>query len=87
MTFVDVIKFAGAPDTIIHRGIVEDTFHNQTKTDEWQYSENQIVVIVNDTVNAIDLHAIETQQRIQHIMDSARAAEGNSKPFIQPSPQ
>ena len=87
MTFVDVMKLAGAPDTIIHLGIVEDTFRNQTKTDEWQYGENQIVVIVNDTVNAIDLHAMETQRRIQHIMDSARAAEGNSKPFIQSSPQ
>jgi len=84
----EVIEYKeGAPDTIIHRGIVEDTFYNQTKTDEWQYGENQIVVIVNDTVNAIDLHAIETQQRIQHIMDSARAVEGNNKPFIQPSPQ
>ena len=87
MTFVDVMKLAGAPDTIIHRGIVEDTFHNQTKTDEWLYGENQLVVIVNDTVNTIDLNAVETRQRIQHIMDSASAVEGNSKPFIQPSPQ
>jgi len=87
MTFVDVMKLAGAPDTIIHLGIVVDTFNNQTKTDEWHYGENQIVVIVNDTVNAVDLHANETRQHIQHIMDSARAAEGNSNPFIQPAQQ
>jgi len=87
MSFVDVMKLAGAPDTIIHLGIVMDTFQNQTKTDEWVYGANQIVVIVNDTVNAIDLHAIETQQHIQHIIDSARSAEGNNNPFIQSSPQ
>jgi hypothetical protein len=84
MTFVDVIRIAGAPDTIIHRGIVEDTFHNQTKTDEWQYGSNELVVIVNDTVNAIDLNADETQRRINHIMDSAKAAEGNEHPIVQP---
>ena len=87
MSYIDVMNLAGAPDTIIHLGAYEDTFHNQTKTDEWHYGNNQIVVIVNDTVNAIDLNANETQQRIQHIIDSARAVEGNSKPFIQPSQQ
>ena len=87
MTFVDVMKLAGAPDTIIHLGIVQDTFQNQTKTDEWIYGANQIVVIVNDTVNAIDLHAMETRQRIQYIIDSARSVEGNSNPYIQSSPQ
>jgi hypothetical protein len=87
MSYVDVMQLAGAPDTIIHLGAYEDTFRNQTKTDEWHYGNNQIVVIVNDTVNAIDLNANETQQRIQYIIDSARAVEGNSKPFIQPSQQ
>ena len=87
MPFDVLLKIAGAPDTIIRRGIVYDQFSNQTKTDEWYYGNNQIVLIVNDTVNAIDLNAEATRQKIQHIIDSARAAEGNSKPLIQPSQQ
>jgi len=76
MKFTDVLSIVGAPDTIVHLGVVMDTFSNQTKTDEWYYGPDQLIVIVNDTVNAVDLHARETQARIQHIMDSARAAEG-----------
>ena len=87
MPFDVVLQLIGAPDTIVRRGIVFDQFSNQTKTDEWYYGNNQVVLIVNDTVNAIDLNAEATRQNIQHIIDSARAAEGNSKPFIQPSPQ
>src|ERR1051325_9971951 len=87
MSFIDVMKLAGAPDTIIHLGILEDTLHNQTKTDEWRYGNNQTVTIVNDTVNALDLNAEETQRRIRHIIDSARETEGNNKPLIQPSQQ
>lgn len=87
MPFDVVLKLAGAPDTIIRRGIVYDEFYSQTKTDEWYYGNNQIVLIVNDTVNAIDLNAEATRQNIQRIIDSARAAEGSSNPFIQPSQQ
>src|SRR6266480_3854376 len=72
MPFDVVLKLAGAPDTIIRRGIVHDEFYNQTKTDEWYYGNNQIVLIVNDTVNAIDLNAEATRENIQHIIDSAR---------------
>ncbi len=88
MTFIDVMKIAGAPDTIIHLGIVEDTFHNQTKMNEWYYGQNQVVLIVNDTVNSIDYDVRSTEERIQHIIDSARAVEGNNgASFIQPLQQ
>ena len=87
MPFDVVLKLVGAPDTIIRRGIVYDEFSSQTKTDEWYYGKNQVILIVNDTVNSVDLNAEATRQKIQHIIDSARAAEGNSKPLIQPSQQ
>ena len=77
MTYPEVLDAAGAPDTIIHLGVVMDTFSNQTKTDQWYYSPDELIIMVNDTVNAIDLHARETQLRIQHMIDSARAAESN----------
>jgi hypothetical protein len=35
MPFDVVLKLAGAPDTIIRRGIVYDEFYSQTKTDDW----------------------------------------------------
>ena len=84
MPFDVVLKLVGAPDTIVRRGIVYDEFSSQTKTDEWYYGNNQIVLIVNDTVNAIDLNAEATRQKIQHIIDSARAAEGNSTHSFSP---
>ena len=77
MTYPEVLDVAGAPDTIIHLGVVMDTFNNQTKTDQWYYGPDELIIMVNDTVNAIDLNARETQQRIQHMIDSARAAELN----------
>jgi len=75
MTYPEVLDVAGAPDTIVHLGVVMDSFSNQTKTDEWYYGSDQLVILVNDTVNTIDLHVQETQHRIQYIIDSARAAE------------
>ena len=38
MSFTDVLDSVGAPDTIIHLGVVMDEFSNQTKTDHWFYA-------------------------------------------------
>lgn len=75
MSYIEVLDSIGAPDTVLHRGTVLDEFGNQTKTDEWYYSADQMILMINDTVNAIDLHVSETQQRIRYMIDSARAAE------------
>lgn len=75
MTYVEVLESIGAPDTVLHRGVVMDEFGSQTKTDEWYYGSNSMVVMVNDTVNAVDTEVLETQRRIRYIIDSARAAE------------
>jgi hypothetical protein len=75
MSYIEVLDSVGVPDTVLHQGVVMDEFGNQTKTDEWYYGTNQMIVMVNDTVNAIDLNVRETHKRIRYIIDSARAAE------------
>jgi hypothetical protein len=85
MNYVEVATLIGTPDTIIHVGVMLDEFGSQIKTDEWWYGKNIVLVMVNDTVNAIDPDAIGTEKRIQHIIDSAKAADGNGNSFIHPS--
>lgn len=85
MDYLEMVNIIGTPDTIIHLGIMLDQYGSQTKTDEWWYGKNTVIVMVNDTVNAIDANAIETEKRIQHIIDSARATDGAINSFIQPS--
>ena len=75
MSYTEVLNIVGAPDTVVHLGVVMDEYSNQTKTDQWYYSADELITIVNDTVNAIDLNARETQKRIQYIIDSAKAAQ------------
>ncbi|MBK9732111.1 MAG: hypothetical protein IPO83_12645 [Chitinophagaceae bacterium] len=82
MSYLDVVEIAGIPDQKINVGVTTDEYGLQTKTEEWHYGDNQLIVIVNDTVSSIDLDLKSTYQRIQHIIDSARAA-GDSARMIQ----
>ena len=83
MSYTQVLELAGFPDEKIDVGIVTDEFNHQTKTEEWHYGDNEIIVMVNDTVNSIDLNAKRTYDKIRHIIDSAKAA-GDSSSLIQP---
>ncbi len=83
MNYIEVLETAGIPDKKIFVGTVTDETGLQTKTEEWYYGENQLIVIVNDTVNAIDTDISSTYRKIQHIIDSARAA-GDTSVMIQP---
>ncbi|MCS6916549.1 MAG: hypothetical protein RMK52_08050 [Chitinophagales bacterium] len=75
MSYVEVLKVVGFPDTIIHVGKSLDEYGSQTKIDEWWYGPDELVVLVNDTVNAVDLQARQSLERIRRIMDSARHAK------------
>ncbi|MBK6482784.1 MAG: hypothetical protein IPG01_06540 [Chitinophagaceae bacterium] len=83
MNYIEVLETAGIPDKKIFVGTVTDETGLQTKTEEWYYGENQLIVIVNDTVNAIDTDISSTYRKIQHIIDSARAT-GDTSVMIQP---
>lgn len=76
MSYVDVLQAVGFPDTIIHLGISLDEYGAQTKIDEWWYGPDELIVLVNDTVNRIDVQARASREKIRRIIDSARAAEG-----------
>lgn len=82
MNYIEVIETAGIPDKKVFVGTVTDETGLQTKTEEWYYGENQLIVMVNDTVNAIDTDIRSTYRKIQHIIDSARAA-GDTSVMIQ----
>jgi hypothetical protein len=82
MRSTDVLNLIGFPDEKIDLGNVYDQYSNQTHTEEWYYGSNQLIVIVNDTVNSIDPDVKKTNNRIQYIIDSARAA-GDTAPMIQ----
>ncbi len=83
MNYIEVLEKAGIPDKKVFVGTVTDETGLQTKTEEWYYGENQLIVIVNDTVNAIDNDISNTYRKIQRIIDSARAA-GDTSVMIQP---
>ncbi len=83
MSFTEVLEVAGFPTEKLNIGTVTDEFNHQTKTEEWHYGNNQLIVIVNDTVTSIDADVESTNQKIQHIIDSARAA-GDTMPMITP---
>lgn len=83
MSYIEVLETAGFPDNIVNVGVTTDEFGLQTKTEEWHYGENQLIVLVNDTVNSIDLDLEKTYRRIRHIIDSAKAA-GDTARLIQP---
>lgn len=83
MSYIEVLEMAGFPDTVIQVGITTDTFGLQTKTEEWHYGNNQLIVLVNGIVSSIDLDLQATYRHIQHIIDSARAA-GDTDQLIRP---
>ena len=83
MSYLEVAETAGIPDRKVNVGSVTDEYGLETKTEEWYYGDNCLVVIVNDTVQAIDSDLRGTYKRIHYIIDSARAA-GDTSVMIQP---
>ena len=83
MSYLEVAEAAGIPDRKVNVGTVTDEYGLETKTEEWYYGDNCLVVIVNDTVQAIDTDLQGTYNKIQRIIDSARAA-GDTSVMIQP---
>ncbi|MBA3649642.1 MAG: hypothetical protein H0W62_14035 [Chitinophagales bacterium] len=79
-----VTSIMGSPDEKIDLGNMQDTLGNQAHMEEWLYGENQSIMIINDTVNAVTFNRKKMREKIEHIIDSARNTD-RSKPFsIQP---
>lgn len=80
MSYIDVLKQLGFPTKMNDLGTITDSLGFQTHTIEYIYGSNILITMVNDTVAAIDSNAQQTMQRIQHIMDSAKAVQP-AQPF------
>ena len=48
---------------------------------KWSFGDNMELMFVNDTLSSIDTNVMLSQQRLQHIIDSARQAEKKTQPF------
>jgi len=83
MSYIEVLEVAGLSTEKINVGTVTDQFNHQTQTEEWYYGNNQLIVIVNDTVESVDRDVASTYRKIQYIIDSAKAA-GDTRPMIAP---
>jgi hypothetical protein len=85
MNYIDVLKQIGFPTKMDDLGTITDSLGFQTHTIEYIYGDNIIITMVNDTVASIDTNAQQTMQRIQHIMDSAKAAQPQQPFSISPN--
>lgn len=85
MSYIDVLKEIGFPTEMNDLGMITDSLGFQTHTIDYVYGDNIIITIVNDTVASIDTNARQTMQRIQHIMDSAKAAQPQQPFSISPN--
>lgn len=75
MTIDQVRSVAGEPTAIEMLGTVTDEQGEETKMIIWYYGDNETVTYFNDTVNSIDTDLRASNERIQHIMDSAKRAD------------
>ncbi len=69
-----LIQQAGKPDTIVDLGRVTDEHDYTQHLELYFYGSNQSVTLINDTVDALDFNIRKTETRIQHKIDSAKAA-------------
>ena len=84
MNFADVEVLAGKPTSVENLGTSVSETGDTVHLVQWFYGKNQSVIFTNKKVTGVDLDMKATQQHIQHIIDSAKAAEGNSGFTITP---
>lgn len=85
MNMKAVEDLAGKPATVQDLGVATSETGDTTHLVQWNYGNNQNVMFTNGKVSGVDLDMKASQEKVQHIMDSARAAEGGgSTPMIQP---
>jgi hypothetical protein len=71
----NLITYIGKPDSIVDLGHVTDENNYTRHLEIYFYGSNQSVTLINDTVNAIDYNIKQTEARIKHKMDSAKAVQ------------
>ena len=76
MTEKQVWDIAGQPTLREDMGMAVDENNDTTHYVIWRYGDNESVTFLNGKVNDVDTDVKATRDRLQHIMDSARAASG-----------
>jgi hypothetical protein len=75
MSKKDLIERIGEPDSIVDLGRVTDENQYTQHLETYFYGPNQSVTLINDTVRSLDYNIKQTEARIQHRIDSAKAAQ------------
>lgn len=83
MDMDEVDKIAGRPTRMDDLGITQ-TDTKATHIVQWNYGNNQSVMFENEIVVGVDLDIEASQKQMQHIIDSAKAADGSSGVIVQP---
>jgi hypothetical protein len=76
MTEKQVWDIAGQPTVREDLGMAVDENNDTTHYVKWHYGGNESVTFLNGKVNDVDTDVKATNERLQHIMDSAKAAAG-----------
>ncbi len=85
MTFEETEAITGISYKVEDLGKAETENGDTTHLIEWLYGNNQSIMFTNGKVSGVELDIKATQERIQHIMDSAKAVGGeNGGAIIQP---
>lgn len=85
MTFEEVESVTGLSYNVEDLGKSETEAGDTSHLIQWLFGTNQSIMFTNGKVSGVELNIRATQERIQHIIDSAKASGGeNGNAIIQP---
>ena len=85
MSFKEVEDLTGKPATVDDLGTATSETGDTSHLVQWYFGTNQSVLFTNGKVSGVELDIKASQERLHHIMDSAKAVEGSSGQMIQPT--
>lgn len=88
MNYKEVEVLTGKPASIQDLGTSTSETGDTSHLIQWFFGTNQSVMFTNGKVSGVDLDMNASMEKIQHIMDSAKAVDGTSGGIqIQPQQQ
>ena len=84
---IRVEDLTGKPASVDDLGTATSETGDTSHLVQWYFGTNQSVLFTNGKVSGVELDIKASQERIHHIMDSAKAVEGSSGQMIQPTQQ
>ncbi len=75
MSMEEVIAIADKPGSTQDLGLATSETGDTSHFFQWFYGVNQSILFTNGKVSGVDLDIKATQERIQHIMDSAKTVD------------